>query len=180
MNEILDVLDENGEYTNAIASRKECLKRGLVHKAVVVFVVSSDNKKILLQKRSSTKKMWPNLWDITAGGHVLTGELGYQAVIRETKEEIGIDLEKESLEFIGVTTSTVKTNDCIDSHFNEYYIVHKDIDINEITLQKEEVQDIKWFEVDEVIARINNNYEGLTYKTGCFKYLLKYFEMITK
>ncbi len=81
MNEIFDILNENGEYTNEVASREECHKKGLWHKAVVVFILSTDNKKVLLQQRSSTKKLWPNLWDITAGGHVLTGEFGYQAVI---------------------------------------------------------------------------------------------------
>lgn len=32
--------------------------------------------------------MWPNLWNITAGGHVLSSEFSYNAIIRETKEEL--------------------------------------------------------------------------------------------
>lgn len=180
MNEYFDVLNSNGEYTNDTASREECHKKGLYHKAVVVIVLSTDNKKVLLQKRSATKKLWPNLWDITAGGHVLSGELGYQAVIRETKEEIGINIKKEELEFIGTTTSETIKGDIINRHFNEYFIVHKDIDINDITLQEEEVQDIKWLEKEEVIRRIKNNYEDLTEKYGCWNYLMKYYEIIEK
>ena len=105
MNEIFDVLDENGEFTNQVETREECHIKGLWHKAVVVFIISMDNKKILLQQRSANKKLWPNLWDLTAGGHVLSGELGYQSAIRETKEEIGIDIAKRDLEFIGGTRS---------------------------------------------------------------------------
>jgi len=180
MNEYFDVLNSNGEYTNDTASREECHKKGLYHKAVVVIVLSTDNKKVLLQKRSANKKLWPNLWDITAGGHVLSGELGYQAVIRETKEEIGINVKKEELEFIGTTTSETIKGDIINRHFNEYFIVHKDIDINDITLQEEEVQDIKWLEKEEVIRRIKNNYEDLTEKIGCWNYLVKYFELTEK
>lgn len=180
MNEYFDVLNSNGEYTNEVASREECHKKGLYHKAVVVIVLSTDNKKVLLQKRSANKKLWPNLWDITAGGHVLSGELGYEAVIRETKEEIGIDIKKEELEFIGATTSETIKGDIINRHFNEYFIVHKDIDINDITLQEEEVQDIKWLEKEEVIRKIKNNYEDLTEKIGCWNYLMKYFEIIEK
>lgn len=180
MNEYFDVLKNNGEYTNETASREECHKKGLYHKAVVVIVLSTDNKKVLLQKRSANKKLWPNLWDITAGGHVLTGELGYEAVIRETKEEIGINIKKEELEFIGTTTSETIKGDIINRHFNEYFIVHKNIDINDITLQEEEVQDIKWLEKEEVIRRIKNNYEDLTEKIGCWNYLVKYFELIDK
>ena len=121
--------------------------------------------------------MWPNLWDITAGGHVLTGELGYQSAIRETKEEIGISIDKNELTFIGATTSENKSGDIINRHFNEYYIVHKDVDIKDVVIQKDEVQDIKWFDKEEVIRRISNNYEDLTDKIGCWNYLLKYFEI---
>ena len=177
MSEFFDVLNEKGEFTNQIESREECHKKGLWHKAVVVFIISNDNQKILLQQRSASKKLWPNLWDITAGGHVLTGEFGYQTVIRETKEEIGIDIDRKDLEFIGGTVSENIYGDIINKHFNEFYIVHKDVDIKDIVLQREEVQDIKWFDREEVIKKINNNYETLTDKTGCWNYLLKYFEI---
>ncbi len=177
MSEFFDVLNENGEYTNTIASREECHEKGLWHKAVVVFILSEDNSKVLLQKRSSTKRLWPNLWDITAGGHVLAGEFGYQSVIREAEEEIGVKLDKNSLEFIGATTSVNLKGDIINKHFNEYYVAHSDIDIKDVVLQKEEVQDIKWFSREEVIARIKNNYEELTDKKGVWNYLLKYFEV---
>lgn len=55
MNEFFDVLNANGEYTNEVASRDECHRKGLYHKAVVVFIVSEDNERVLLQQRSSTK-----------------------------------------------------------------------------------------------------------------------------
>ena len=177
MSEFFDVLNEWGEYTDMVESREVCHKNGLWHRAVVVFILSPDNKKVLLQQRSSSKKLWPNLWDITAGGHVLTGELGYQSAIRETKEEIGISIDKNELTFIGATTSENKSGDIINRHFNEYYIVHKDVDIKDVVIQKDEVQDIKWFDKEEVIRRISNNYEDLTDKIGCWNYLLKYFEI---
>lgn len=177
MSEFFDVLNEWGEYTDKVESREVCHKNGLWHRAVVVFILSPDNKKVLLQQRSSSKKLWPNLWDITAGGHVLTGELGYQSAIRETKEEIGISIDKNELTFIGATTSENKSGDIINRHFNEYYIVHKDVDIKDVVIQKDEVQDIKWFDKEEVIRRISNNYEDLTDKIGCWNYLLKYFEI---
>lgn len=176
--EYLDVLNKYGEYTNEVVSREECHKKGLWHKAVVVFIVSSDNKRVLLQQRSATKKLWPNLWDITAGGHVLSNELGYQSVIREAKEEIGITLKKDDLEFIGATTSENIKGDILNRHYNEYYIAHSNIDVQNIVLQEEEVQDIKWFDKEEIIKKVNNNYEDLTDKIGCWNYLIKYFEIM--
>lgn len=176
MDEFFDVINENGEYTNSVASRDECHKKGLWHKAVVVFIISNDNKRILLQQRSANKKLWPNLWDTTAGGHVLSGELSYQAVIRETKEELDIDLSKNDLDFIGATTSENIKGDIINRHFNYYFIAHIDMDLNNVTLQEEEVQNVKWFNKEDIIKKINNNYEDLKDKKECWNYLIKYFE----
>ena len=82
MEEKFDVLTETGEYANRIESREDCHKYGFWHKAVAMFMINSKGQ-VLLQKRSANKKLWPNLWDITAGGHVLAGEFGFEAIIRE-------------------------------------------------------------------------------------------------
>lgn len=175
MEEMFDVLDEKGEFTNETATRSDCHKLGLWHKAVVVFVINSKNE-VLLQKRSANKKLWPNLWDITAGGHVLSGEFGYQAVIREAKEEIGLVITKNDLTFIGASSSINIKDDIINKHFNEFYIVNKDVVLEDLILQTEEVSDIKWIPKEELINKIDNNYDTLTTKEGCWEYLKKYFE----
>lgn len=178
--EYFDVLNSHGDFTNEIASRKECHEKGLWHKAIVVQIISTDNKRVLLQKRSANKRMWPNLWDVASGGHVLAGELGYQAGIREAKEELGVDLKRDELEFIGATTSENIQKDIINRHYNEYYIVHKDINLNDITIQEDEVQDVKWFNVEELKKRVDNNFEGLTDKVELWHYLIKYIEYFVK
>lgn len=176
MKEKFDILNEYGEFTDIIKTRKEVHEKGLWHRAVVLFIINDKNE-VLLQKRSATKKMWPNLWDITAGGHVLSGEFGYQAILREAKEEINLNLTKEELIFIGSTISKNSNNGLIDNHFNEFYIVHKNIDIKNLTIDKEEVSDLKWISKKELLRKLNNNYEDLTTKKGCWEYLEKYFSM---
>ena len=84
------------------------------------------------------------------------------------------------MEFIGCTTSETIKWDIINRHFNEYFIVHKDVNIDNIKLQTEEVQDIKWYDKEDLIKMIKNNYEDLTGKFGCWDYLLKYFEINDK
>ena len=180
MQEYFDVLTQDGDYADRVETREKCHEEGLWHKAVVLIILSTDNKKVLLQQRSANKKLWPNKWDITAGGHVLAGEYGYQAIIRETEEELGLKIEKNDMEFIGATTSETTKGNIINKHFNEYYIVHKDIDIKDIKLQEEEVQDIKWFDKEEVIRMVKNNYEDLTEKISCWNHLIRYLKMMEK
>ena len=177
MAEYFDVLKENGEYEGRIETREICHEKGLWHKAVAMFMINSKGQ-VLLQKRSANKKLWPNMWDMTAGGHVLAGEFGFEAIIREIQEELGIEINKNDILFIGSAVSTNIKGDIINRHFNEYYIINKDVDEKTLNLQTEEVADIKWFDKDEVLERIKNNYEGLTEKTGCWDYLLKYYEWI--
>lgn len=176
MAEFFDVLDEKGNYTNKTEERYICHRDGLYHKAVALFIINSKGQ-VLLQRRSPNKRMWPNMWDITAGGHVDAGEFGYKAVIREAKEELGIDLCNSDLTFIGCSVSNNIKGDIKNNHFNEYYVTHKDIDLDTITLQSEEVAEVKWFNKEDIISRVKNNYEGITDKEGCWEYLLKYYEL---
>ena len=178
MSEFFDVLNERAEYTGITESRDNCHQKGLWHKAVVVFILNSKSQ-ILLQRRSAKKKIWPNMWDVSAGGHVLHGEFGFQAAIRETSEELGISISPSELCFIGATVSSSEVGNIIDNHFNEYYIVNKDIELIDICLQEEEVCDVKWIDVNEIIDKIRNEYHDLTKKNGCWNYLLRYLEIIT-
>ena len=133
---------------------------------------------MLLQKRSSKKKLWPNMWDITAGGHVLAGEFGFEAIIRECKEEIGIELTKNDLTFLGSTKSTNIKGEIVNNQFNEFYIANKEIDETKLKLQEEEVSEIKWVNTEDIIERIKDNYNGITDKEGCWEYLIKYYEWV--
>lgn len=55
MNELFDVLNESGEYTNKIVNSGEC------YKAVAVFIISNYNKKVLLQLKRCNEKVITNL-----------------------------------------------------------------------------------------------------------------------
>ena len=179
MEELFDVLNEKGEYTGKVETREKCHKEGLWHKAVVVFIINSEGQ-VLVQRRSAKKKMWPNMWDITAGGHVLAGEFGFESIIRECKEELEIELNKNDITFIGATTSTNVKGEIVNNHFNEYYIANKELDETKLKLQEEEVSEVKWIDKNEIIEKIKNNYNGITDKEGCWEYLIKYYEWLDR
>lgn len=124
--------------------------------------------------------MWPNTWDVTAGGHVLAGEFGFQAILRECKEELGIELNKNDITFIGAGISNNIKGDIVNNYFNEYYVANKEIDETKLKLQEEEVSEVKWIDKDEIIGKIKDNYNGITDKEGCWNYLIKYYEWIDK
>lgn len=177
--EYFDVLNELGEFTGRVESREVCHNEGLWHRAVYGFIINK-NGDVLLQKRSKAKKLWPDLWDITAGGHVLAGEFGEQALIREVGEELGLDIKPIEVRYLVGSTSINEKGSTINKHFNECYLIKKDVDLNDITMQIEEVSDVRWFSKEEILKRINNNYDGITDKTGPWNFLKKYYEYLNK
>ena len=175
MEEIFDVLTELGEFTGETATQSECHSKGYWHRAVFCLMVN-ENGEILLQRRSQDKKLWPNRWDVTVGGHVRAGELGRQALVRECKEELGLDISDDDIKFVVSCLSRYDKNGYINNHFDEFYLITKNVDINNVSLQEDEVSEVKFFSQDELIRRIDNNYEEITEKTIAWPLVKKIIE----
>lgn len=111
-----------------------------------IWIVNSDNK-ILIQLRSKKDDNKPNTYGIT-GGAVDKGETSLEASIRELKEELGITINKEQLIYIASERRKKK--------FFEYYMLKLDIDINNLVLQKEEVEKVEWIGIEDYEKNISS------------------------
>jgi isopentenyl-diphosphate delta-isomerase len=89
--DIFDVVNERDEVVEA-RPRSEVHARGLLHRAVHVFVFNSRGD-IFLQKRSMKKDRQPGVWDSSCSGHVDSGETYDETAVRELGEEIGLKLK---------------------------------------------------------------------------------------
>ena len=150
MEEYVDILDEQGIVTGEVITKKEAHKVGKWHRSIHVMIISEDNKKILLQKRCPLKDLFPNMWDISVGGHVSSGEDTLVAAKRELSEELGLNPDDYDLVYVDEIKENFVDGDIISNEFVTIYKIINNVNINGIKLQKEEVSEVKWFTKNEV------------------------------
>lgn len=130
---------------------------------VVTICIKNQQNKLLIQKRSQLKG---GKYGITSG-HTLNGEEAKQGAIREIKEEIGLNINIQELKLIYKTEINKIT-------YNLYY-VQKEIDLSQVSLQKEEVENVYWRTVEEVNELIQKN-EFYEKQIEAFKIFEKYMK----
>lgn len=144
--ELLQVFDKDRTALHESVSRddKYNLPDGKYFMIVLVFIENSEGK-FLMQKTSKSR----HSCIATTGGHVSFGDTSFSTVLKEVKEELGLNLDKQDIKYV----DTFVYKDCL----LETYYVKKDIDINTLTIQEEEVEYVKWFSVNEIMGLINKN-----------------------
>ena len=147
--EYVDILDMDGNKIG-VKSRKEASKDKDIYRIVYLWIIT--NEKILIQQRSFNKKSNPGLWDCAVAGHVLSGEDSKDAILREAKEELNLDLNEKDLKLI---YSNVGYDD--KYQFHDVFIINKEIDVKKITIQKEEVECFKIVTAKELKDIIDSN-----------------------
>lgn len=142
MNELIDVLDADGNYTGESIMKSEAHKHGLFHSTVHVWFYTK-NDQILIQQRGKNKDTHPLLWDVSVAGHVGAGEAIEMSAVREVLEEIGLVIRKEQLQKVGVFKSIQKHHDqLIDCEFHHTFICELNKPLNHLKKQDEEVEDL--------------------------------------
>lgn len=149
MQEYIDILTEEGIATGKKLLKTEAHRLGLWHASAQIWIINS-NKEVLIQKRAANKDSYPNLWDISVAGHLSAGDTPKQAAVREIAEEIGLKITAKELQFFKtIKKSKTPKSNFIDNEFNYLFGLKKDFELNEITLQKEEVAAVKWIKIKE-------------------------------
>ncbi len=138
--EIIDLYNSKREKINKTCLRTEEPEKGEYKLSVHVWFLNSKGE-LLIQKRNKNLKRNPDKWAFT-GGVVDSEETSLEGAIRETKEELGIDINRNKIELL---LSFKREHGFVD-----VWLIKDDFNINELTLQKSEVSECKWVSIKEL------------------------------
>ena len=144
--EIWDLYTADRRLTGKTMIRGEETPEGLYHLGVHAWVRNSEGK-YLISQRAAWRDACPLMWE-TVAGSVVAGEDSLTGVLREVKEEIGLDFSPEQARLIysyggeGLTSRAF-----VDVYLFEY---DGEIDLSQATT--DEVLQSKWMTCDEIAA----------------------------
>lgn len=164
--ELWDVYTEDRIKTGETMIRGEKQPKGAYRIVVHICVFNSEGK-MLIQQRQTFKKGFSGMWDTTAGGSVIAGETSSEGAERELFEEMGIKTS-----FKGVSPYFTINS---EHAFHDYYIIKRDIPLEELRLQPEEVQDARWADEAEILELIRER-KFVPYKKGITELLFAFSE----
>ena len=155
--EYLDICEENGVPTGEIMTREQAHREGILHRTAHVWIVRREkgSVQVLLQKRSMNKDSFPGRYDTSSAGHIPAGCGPLESALRELEEELGIVALPEQLHHAGRFRiryeETFHDNLFRDNEVTEVYVYGEPVDASALTLQESEVEDVRWFDLGEVI-----------------------------
>ncbi|WP_299365932.1 NUDIX domain-containing protein [Winogradskyella sp.] len=177
LDEYIDIITSEGKPTGKTALKSEAHKHGWYHNTIHLWLYTKD-REVLLQQRSHKKAIHPLLWDVSAAGHIDAGETFIEAALRETKEEIDLQLQPEDLTKIGVKLheSSYNNGTIRDNEFHQVYIAELKVDLRDLTPQENEVEALKLVSFKEFEVLLENsatNHHFIPTNKPYYRFVLK-------
>jgi len=149
MAEVIDIYDANLQLVGKM-DRLEAHLKGHWHKTFHCWVVNGQNEGLILfQRRSSEMVNFPNMFDVSAAGHLEAGENVEQG-IREVSEELGLPLSIGSLHSLGYRVEVAdQSNGQLNREYQAVYMLRMDAPLSEYRPQVEEVSGLFWLKIND-------------------------------
>jgi len=151
--EMVDVLDAGGGRTGRVVPKAEAHRFGLPHRCAHVWISTPEgHPRLYVQRRASGKETWPDRLDVTAAGHLMSGEESVEGALRELEEELGLVAEPGDLIPLGTRRVEKEIPVGLDNEFQDVFLLVRAVDIAALRLQTEEVAAVLALSLDDVEA----------------------------
>lgn len=147
MAETIDIYNADGTKTGETAPRGTFLAPGR-YMLYVLALIEDPSGRILITQRALDKKWAAGWWEVTGGG-VRSGETSLEAVTREVKEEVGLDVPQDATPIWRYRNDDAERG---DSYLVDIYHLHLGFTLADVKLQEREATAVRLATRDEVRA----------------------------
>ena len=148
----ISIVDENDHIIGAEEFEKA--KKDGIYRVAALWITNSHGEN-LLALRHRNKIHDPLKWGPAVSGTVEEGESYEQNIIKEAEEELGLE---NILPKLG---PKIKIEDKYN-YFVQWFTLTTDEAISEFKIQKDEVEEIKWFTKEELLSKLESHPENFT------------------
>jgi isopentenyldiphosphate isomerase len=155
--------EEDGEPITAFGIPMRSAAKGALHGSAHLWIyrVKNGQLQVLLQKRSASSKTWPNYYDTSAAGHINFRETPLTAALRETKEELGIEVVPETARLLFLHRQELRyvPRRIIENEFQWVYAFDATHTAH-FTLESSEVKSVLWVNLDGLSKLLTGKVKG--------------------
>lgn len=157
--EMVDLVDRHGGLLGRQLDKQSVHQQGLWHRDVHVWI--TDGEHLLEQQRAGHKKIMPDTWDVSIGGHVAAGETFLDAAVRETEEELGLRFAPNRFRWAGALAVEMPMGSGVNAWIHRtagehFVVVERNLDVDRLTLQTSEVSGARLYPIDQLEADISH------------------------
>lgn len=131
--------------------RVDVLELGLWRRTAGILVYDLVERRVLCHQRSPHKDERPGMWVATAGGKSSENEQPADTAVREFKEEIGLNVSKNEIQYWGKEKSDKR------KQFEYLYYAEKNYKSANLFLDANEVEIVEWFLAETVIEKLKKD-----------------------
>lgn len=158
--EMIDIYDDNLQLIGSVDREKAHID-GSWHKTFHCwFINEKEPVAVLFQYRSPNKKTHPDKLDVSAAGHLMSGE-SIEDGIREVEEELGVKVNYRDTKDFGYRLSTSCRKGLVNREIQLIHMLKINIELCNFRPQKDEVSGLFWIPITDGIKLFNNDLQSI-------------------
>lgn len=169
MGELWDIYDCSYNKTGRLHERGSAMNKGEFHLVVQIWLINNKGE-FLISQRVDTGES-DGMWH-TTGGCAVSGDDSLVAALRETKEELGINLDPKNGKLF--MQNIVKHTNDDGAMFGDVWVFRQEVDISSVVFQPDEICDAMWASKEKISKMIDDGIflsEWYPYLDALFHYI---------
>ncbi len=158
--ERFDIYDGNKQLTGRTMERAGSFLKEGEYCLIVLCILTRPDGRFLITKRAMDKHWAPGAWEVPGGG-VQAGETSEEAVVREVREETGLDIREAKVRLIDSYSNVDLARG--DNYFVDIYYVTADFTEADVSIEAAEATDFAIVPFERM-TELHRNGEFLHYE----------------